>query len=92
MKIEGPNAKIDGDTKSIAWWTDTDTSLHWTAKIDKPGKYRVELNFAVLGNTTHGELSIAAGDQNNRGHPDTRQRNERLQVGPGRCDHHQQGG
>jgi predicted secreted protein len=67
-KIEGPNAKIEGqgDTKSIAWWTDVDTSLHWTAKIEKPGKYRVELNFAVLGNRNHAELSIAAGGRATR--------------------------
>jgi hypothetical protein len=62
-KIVGPNARIEaeGDTKSIAWWTDQDTSLHWIAKIKKPGKYRIELNFAVLGNRTDAELSIAAG-------------------------------
>jgi predicted secreted protein len=64
VKIDGPNARIEGgDTKRITWWTDVDTSLHWTAKIAKPGKYRVELNFAVLGNRTHAELSIAAGGQ-----------------------------
>jgi hypothetical protein len=62
-KIEGPNARFEEGEKGIAWWTNVDTSLHWIAKIDKPGKYRVELNFNVLGNATHGELSIAAGDQ-----------------------------
>jgi predicted secreted protein len=63
-RIEGPNARIEGGKpKSIAWWTDVDTSLHWKAKIEKPGKYRVELNFAVLGNRTDGEVSIVAGDQ-----------------------------
>jgi hypothetical protein len=62
VKIDGPNARIEGgDAKSITWWTDVDTSLHWIAKIEKPGKYRVELNFAVLGNRTSAELSIAAG-------------------------------
>ena len=67
-KIAGPNAKVQGqgDTKSIAWWTDVDTSLHWTAKIGKPGKYRVELNFAVLGNRNDADLSIAAGGQTTR--------------------------
>jgi hypothetical protein len=64
-RIDGPNAKLDGqgDMESIAWWTDVDTSLHWIAKIAKPGKYRVELNFAVLGNRNQAELSIAAGGQ-----------------------------
>jgi predicted secreted protein len=62
--IIGPNAKFQGGkTRAIAWWTDVDTSIHWTAKINKPGKYRVELNYAVLGNRNHAELSIAAGDQ-----------------------------
>jgi len=55
-KIDGPNARVEqGQPESIAWWTNVDTSLHWTAKIDKTGKYRVELNFNVLGNDTHGE-------------------------------------
>ena len=64
VTIVGPNARIEGDQeKSIAWWTNVDTTLHWYAKIGKPGKYRVELNFAVFGNGNRGQLSIAAGDQ-----------------------------
>ncbi len=62
-KIEGPNARYEESEKSVAWWTNVDTSLKWIAKIPRPGKYRVELNFAVFGNANHGELSITAGDQ-----------------------------
>ena len=59
--IDGPNAKREGgEPGDIAWWTNVDTSLRWIAKVDKPGKYRVEMNFAVLGNANHDELSIAA--------------------------------
>ena len=63
-KINGPNARIEkSEVESIAWWTSVDTSLHWIAKIKKAGKYRVELNFSVLGNRERSPLYIAVGDQ-----------------------------
>jgi hypothetical protein len=64
VTIDGPNARIEeGEPKSVAWWTNVDTSLHWNAKIVKPGKYRVELNFAVFGSGNRDELAIAVGSQ-----------------------------
>ena len=37
VKIQGPNAQLErGEVKDIMWWTSADTSLRWTARVQKP--------------------------------------------------------
>jgi len=64
VKIQGPNAKLEGgELKDIMWWTSADTTLRWTASVQKPGHYRVEMNYAVIGNNNGSPLTIMIGDQ-----------------------------
>jgi len=64
VQIKGPNAKLEGgEEKDIIWWTNTDTSLQWKAGIQKAGKYRVELNYSIIGSNNGSELGIAVGNQ-----------------------------
>ncbi len=63
-KIQGPNARLEGgEVKDIMWWTSADTVLHWTARVQKPARYRVELTYAIVGNNNGSPLSIVVGDQ-----------------------------
>lgn len=63
-KIRGPNAKLEGgDVKGVMWWTNMDTSLQWTAHVQKPGRYRVELTYAIVGNNNGSPLAVMVGDQ-----------------------------
>jgi hypothetical protein len=69
-QINGPNAKlVGGDEKNIIWWTNTDTSLRWTASVLKPGKYRVELNYSIIGSNNGSEMGITVGDQSVKATP-----------------------
>gem|GEM_PF-1929258 len=63
-KISGPNARLEGgQVKDIIWWTSMDTSLRWKAGIQKPGRYRVEVTYAIIGNNNGSPLAIMIGDQ-----------------------------
>jgi predicted secreted protein len=64
VKIQGPNAQLEGDdVKGIMWWTSADTTLRWTASVRKPGHYRVELTYAIIGNNNGSPLTIMVGNQ-----------------------------
>ncbi|MEP6672272.1 MAG: hypothetical protein ABJF10_24120 [Chthoniobacter sp.] len=64
VKIQGPNAQLEGgEVKDIMWWTSVDTTLRWTASVRKPGHYRVEMTYAIIGNNNGSPLSIMIGDQ-----------------------------
>lgn len=60
-RIQGPNARLEGS--HVMWWTSSDTSLCWTARIQKPGHYRVELTYAIIGHNNGNPLGIMIGDQ-----------------------------
>jgi predicted secreted protein len=63
-KIQGPNARLEGgEVKDIMWWTSMDTFLRWAAKVQKPGHYRVEISYAIIGNNNGNPLAIWVGDQ-----------------------------
>ncbi len=63
-KINGPNARLEGGSdKDIIWWTNVDTTLHWTLKVKKPGNYRVQLNYCLIASNNGSPLTIAVGDQ-----------------------------
>lgn len=63
-KIQGPNAQLEGgEVKDIMWWTSVDTTLRWTASVQKPGHYRVEMTYAIIGNNNGSPLTIMIGDQ-----------------------------
>ncbi|MDR3404159.1 MAG: hypothetical protein P4L99_16800 [Chthoniobacter sp.] len=63
-KIQGPNAQLEGsEVKDIMWWTSVDTTLHWTASVRKPGPYRIEMTYAIIGNNNGSPLTIMIGDQ-----------------------------
>jgi hypothetical protein len=64
--IIGPNARLQstGKDKAIEWWTSVDTYLRWTANIPSAGRYRVQLNYSLVGNNNNGgQLEIKIGDQ-----------------------------
>lgn len=64
VKIQGPNAQLEGrEVKDVMWWTSADTSLRWTAGVRKPGHYRVEMTYAIIGNNNGSPLTIMIGDQ-----------------------------
>ncbi len=64
VKIQGPNAQLEGgEVKGIMWWTSVDTTLRWTASVRKPGHYRVEMTYAIIGNNNGSPLTIMIGDQ-----------------------------
>ena len=64
VKIQGPNAQLEGgEVKDIMWWTSVDTTLRWTAGVRKPGHYRVEMTYAIIGNNNGSPLTIMIGDQ-----------------------------
>lgn len=63
-KIQGPNARLEGgDVKNIMWWTSVDTFLRWTASVRKPGHYRVEMTYSIIGTNNGSPLAIMVGDQ-----------------------------
>ena len=63
-KIQGPNARLEGgDVKNIMWWTNVDTSLQWTATVQKPGNYRIEMTYSIIGTNNGSPLVIMVGDQ-----------------------------
>lgn len=63
-RIQGRNAELKGEkTKDVIWWTSTDTSLQWTAMFRKPGRYRVEMNYAIIGSNNGSPLIISVGNQ-----------------------------
>ena len=64
VKIQGPNAQLEGgEVKDVMWWTSVDTTLRWTARVQKPGHYRVEMTYAIIGNNNGSPLTIMIGDQ-----------------------------
>lgn len=61
-RITGRNAHIEmAEQKYVAWWTHPDTFLNWTAQVSTPGRYRVEMEYALPGVNNGGELSVAVG-------------------------------
>jgi hypothetical protein len=63
-EIIGMNAQLEGnEDKNIGFWKDRDTSLHWSVRFAKPGKYRIELNYALTPSANGSKLAIAIGDQ-----------------------------
>ena len=63
-KINGPNARLEGgDLRDIIWWTSEDTSVHWLAHVNKPGNYRVELTYSIIGSNNGSPLVIMVGNQ-----------------------------
>jgi hypothetical protein len=64
VKIQGPNAQLEGgEVKDVMWWTSADTTLRWTANVQKPGHYRVEMTYAIIGHNNGSPLTIMVGDQ-----------------------------
>ncbi len=64
VKIQGPNAQLEGgEVKDIMWWTSADTTLRWTASVRKPGHYRVEMTYAIIGNNNGSPLTVMVGGQ-----------------------------
>lgn len=63
-RILGPNAQLEGgEVKDVMWWTSADTALRWTAGVRKPGHYRVEMTYAIIGTNNGSPLTIMIGDQ-----------------------------
>ena len=63
-KIVGMNAQLEGDEqKNIGFWKDRDTSLNWTADMEKPGKYRVEMNYSLTPGAAGSKIAVSVGDQ-----------------------------
>lgn len=64
VKIQGQNAQLEGGAvKDIMWWTSADTTLRWTASVQKPGHFRVEMTYAIIGNNNGSPLTVMVGDQ-----------------------------
>jgi predicted secreted protein len=66
-EIDGMNAQLElppGATqKEIGYWKDRDTSLAWAINVRKPGKYRVELNYALTPSSAGSKVAVTVGDQ-----------------------------
>lgn len=40
-EIVGPDARVENDNNDIGVWDNANTYLHWSIKVNKPGKYNV---------------------------------------------------
>jgi hypothetical protein len=65
-RIRGLNALLvddDSGDKRIGYWKDLGTSLEWTIHAPAAGKYRVELNYALLTGDSGAKFSISIGQE-----------------------------
>lgn len=52
-----------GGQESIGFWTNIDDWVSWPIRLDKPGKYRVEINYGCDRGQGGGEYAVQIADQ-----------------------------
>ncbi len=63
-EIHGPSARVEGEhERNIGYWVDASNSLSWSARITRPGLFRVEVVQACPGDTSGTEYTVSIGDQ-----------------------------
>ncbi|EDY20616.1 hypothetical protein CfE428DRAFT_1813 [Chthoniobacter flavus Ellin428] len=61
--INGMNAQLERKgEKNIGFWRDVGTSLIWWIHCEKPGDYRVELDYSLMGSYEGSKVAISVGD------------------------------
>lgn len=61
--IDGDQAALEtknGSRPNIGFWDNADESIHWLARVTRPGRYRVDLEYA---NTAAGSVRLGLADQ-----------------------------
>jgi len=62
--IIGPNAVLQGGGEAnIGYWSDVGTSLAWSIAVQRPGKYRVEMSYALAEESRGSKIAVVVGDQ-----------------------------
>ncbi|WP_316842315.1 alpha-L-fucosidase [Pedobacter gandavensis] len=58
IKLKGASTHDPNRPNTIAFWTNKSDGAHWDMKVQRPGKYKVMINYFANANTA-GELSIS---------------------------------
>ena len=63
-KISGKQARLEqkgANPRNIGYWTDAKDTCSWLARLDKPGKYQVELEYSLDPNSKGSVIRIELG-------------------------------
>lgn len=63
IKLKGASTHDPNRPNTIAFWTNKSDAVHWDMKVQRPGKYKVMINYFANANTG-GELSITLEKNN----------------------------